>query len=108
MRRYNAQDGQQGGCADVLWAGEGEATTCGDDGSRNDGGMVARHRGPGRPFWPLLASRRHCVGGKTPIENLLRQISPRGVTKKLTQPFLLQWATRGGVVVARVASMHAV
>ena len=59
-------------------------------------------------FWPLLASRGHCAGAKTPIENLLRQISPRGVMKKLTQPIRLQWATRGGVVVARVPSMHAV
>lgn len=61
-----------------------------------------------RQVLPLLASRGHCAGGKTPIENLLRQISPRGVMKKLTQPIRVQWATRGGVVVARVPSMHAV
>ena len=65
MRRYNAQDGEQGGCSDVLWAGEGEATTCGGDGSRNDGEMVARHRGPEAGF-AVVSFQRPLRGGEDP------------------------------------------
>ena len=46
--------------------------------------------------------------GAAPIKNRLRQYLPRGGMKVLTQPIPLQWVTRGGVVTARVPSMHAI
>ena len=33
VRLHSSRGGQQGGCADVLWAEEGAATTCGDNGT---------------------------------------------------------------------------
>ena len=33
VRLHSSRGGQQGGCADVLWAEEGTATTCGDNGT---------------------------------------------------------------------------
>ena len=63
-------------------------------------GVVVRHGGRR----PLVACGRGCAMGAARIKNRLRQYLPRGGMKVLTQPIRLQWATRGGVVTARVPS----
>ena len=105
MRLHSSQDGQKGGCDDDLWLWEGAATTCGDDGVRDDGGIVVHHGGGGAPrLWP---SWMDFCPMQPPIEKRARQNDPIDVLVGLTSAFLEGTSTAGAVAAGMVPRVHA-